>query len=50
MTSSAKHSFTEWSGPSVVVDNTLDRQFNVEDLDKVRVTNITYIRALEGFA
>jgi transposase InsO family protein len=36
--------------PSVVVDNTLDRQFDVEDPDKVWVTDITYIRTLEGFA
>lgn len=35
---------------SVVVDNTLDRQFDVEDPDKVWVTDITYIRTLEGFA
>jgi putative transposase len=36
--------------PSVVVDNTLDRQFDVEAPDKVWVTDITYIRTLEGFA
>ena len=36
--------------PSLVVDNTLDRQFDVEDSDKVWVTDITYIRTLEGFA
>ncbi|WEF25933.1 IS3 family transposase [Paracoccus sp. S3-43] len=36
--------------PSVVVDNTLDRQFNVEAPDKVWVTDITYIRTQEGFA
>ncbi len=36
--------------PAVVVDNTLDRQFNVEAPDKVWVTDITYIRTLEGFA
>ena len=35
---------------SVVVDNTLDRQFDVEEPDKVWVTDITYIRTLEGFA
>ena len=36
--------------PSVVVDNTLDRQFDVEVPDKAWVTDITYIRTLEGFA
>ncbi|AGT11696.1 transposase (plasmid) [Paracoccus aminophilus JCM 7686] len=35
--------------PSVVVDNTLDRQFDVEAPDRVWVTDITYIRTLEGF-
>ena len=34
----------------MVVDNTLDRQFDVESPDKVWVTDITYIRTLEGFA
>jgi putative transposase len=32
--------------PSVVVDNTLDRQFDVEAPDMVWVTDITYIRTL----
>ena len=36
--------------PSVIVDNTLDRRFDVEESDKVWVTDITYIRTLEGFA
>ena len=36
--------------PSVVVDNTLDRQFDVEAPDVARVTDITYIKTLEGFA
>ena len=36
--------------PSVIVDNTLDRQFDVAQSDKVWVTDITYIRTLEGFA
>lgn len=36
--------------PSVVVDNTLDRKFDVEAPDKVWVTDITYIRTQEGFA
>jgi len=36
--------------PSVVVNNTLARQFNVAAPDKVWVTDITYIRTLEGFA
>ena len=34
----------------MAVDNTLDRQFDVEDPDKVWVTDITYIRTLEGFS
>ena len=36
--------------PSVVVDNTLDRQFDVDAPDRVWVIDITYIRTLEGFA
>ena len=36
--------------PSVVVDNTLDRQFDVEAPDVAWVTDITYIKTLEGFA
>jgi hypothetical protein len=36
--------------PSVVIDNTLDRQFDVEAPDKAWVTDITYIRTNEGFA
>ena len=36
--------------PSLVVDNTLDRQFDVGAPDRVWVTDITYIRTLEGFA
>jgi putative transposase len=36
--------------PSVVIDNTLDRQFNVEAPDVAWVTDITYIKTLEGFA
>lgn len=36
--------------PSIVVDNTLDRQFDVEAPDRAWVTDITYIRTLEGFA
>lgn len=36
--------------PSVIVDNTLDRQFDVDVPDGVWVTDITYIRTLEGFA
>jgi putative transposase len=35
--------------PSVVVDNTLDRQFDVDAQDIAWVTDITYIRTLEGF-
>ncbi|MBN9671700.1 IS3 family transposase, partial [Roseibium aggregatum] len=36
--------------PAVVVDNSLNQQFNVEVPDRVWVTDITYIRTLEGFA
>ncbi|WP_375372142.1 MULTISPECIES: IS3 family transposase [Pseudooceanicola] len=36
--------------PSVVVDNTLDRQFDVATPDTAWVTDITYIRTQEGFA
>ena len=36
--------------PSLAVDNTLDRQFDVEAPDKAWVTDITYIRTHEGFA
>ena len=36
--------------PSLVVDNTLDRQFDVEAPDKAWVTDITYIRTHGGFA
>jgi len=36
--------------PSVVVDNTLNRQFDVVVPDKVWVTDITYIKTCEGFA
>lgn len=36
--------------PSIVVDNTLDRQFDVTAPDTVWVTDITYIKTTEGFA
>jgi putative transposase len=36
--------------PSVVVDNTLGRQFDVEAPNKVWVTDITYIKTHEGFS
>ena len=36
--------------PSLVVDNTPDRQFDVGAPDRVWVTDITYIRTQEGFA
>ncbi len=36
--------------PSVVVDNTLDRQFDVNAPDTVWVTDITYIKTCKGFA
>ena len=36
--------------PSLAVDNTLDRRFDAEAPDKTWVTDITYIRTVEGFA
>jgi putative transposase len=36
--------------PSLVVVNTLDQQFDVKAPDRIWVTDITYIRTLEGFA
>ena len=36
--------------PSVVVDNTLDRQFTVDAPDRAWVTDITYLRTHEDFA
>lgn len=36
--------------PSVAVDNTLDRQFDVAVPDTAWVTDITYIKTYEGFA
>ena len=36
--------------PSIVVDNTLDRQFDVAAPDTAWVTDITYIKTNEGFA
>ena len=36
--------------PSIVVDNTLDRRFNVTAPDTAWVTDITYIKTTEGFA
>lgn len=36
--------------PSIVVDNTLARQFDVDAADAVWVTDITYIKTYEGFA
>lgn len=36
--------------PSSAVDNTLDRQFDVAAPDRAWMTDITYIRTLEGFA
>ncbi len=35
--------------PSVAVDNTLDRQFDVDEPDRAWVSDITYIRTQEGF-
>ena len=36
--------------PSVAVDNKLARQFEVDEPDRVWVTDITYIKTSEGFA
>lgn len=36
--------------PSVAVDNTLDRQFDVAVPNTAWVTDITYIKTYEGFA
>ena len=36
--------------PSIAVDNTLARQFEVDTPDRVWVTDITYIKTSEGFA
>ncbi len=36
--------------PSIVIDNTLDRQFDVAAPDRAWVTDITYIRTNEGCA
>jgi len=36
--------------PSIVVDNTLDRQFDVDAANSVWVTDITYIKTHEGFS
>lgn len=34
----------------MVIDNTLNRQFDVKESDRLWVTNITYIRIYEGFS
>ena len=34
----------------MTIGNSLDRQFDVEEPDRVWVTDITYIRTVEGFA
>ena len=36
--------------PSVVVDNTLDRQFDVQAPNSAWVTDITYVKTHEGFS
>lgn len=46
-----KHRPGSYGGkPSLAVDNTLDRQFDVAAPDRAWVIDITYIRTLEGFA
>ena len=47
---SRPRSATNVGRPPVVVDNTLDRQFDVEAPDRVWVTDATCIRTLEGCA
>jgi putative transposase len=45
-----KHKPGTYGGkPSVVVDNSLNRQFDVATADRVWVSDITYIRTCEGF-
>ncbi len=45
-----KHQPGAYGGrPSMVIDNTPDRQFDVEIPDRAWVTDIAYIRTLEGF-
>ncbi len=46
-----KHRPGQYGGkPSVVVDNTLDRQFDVQDPNRFWVTDITYIKTTEGYS
>ena len=42
--------FAAAKGQTLAIDNTLDRQFDVAAPDRAWVTDITYIRTLEGFA
>ena len=45
-----RHSGKYGGKPSIVIDNTLDRRFDVDMPDKVWVTDITYIKTYEGFS
>ena len=46
-----KHRPGKYGGkPSVIINNTLDRQFNVSEPDRFWVTDITYIKTFEGFS
>jgi putative transposase len=45
-----RHYGTYGGKPSIAVDNTLNRQFNVTAPDTAWVTDITYIKTNEGFA
>jgi putative transposase len=45
-----RRSGTYGGKPSIVVDNTLDRRFDVTVPDTAWVTDITYIKTTEGFA
>lgn len=46
-----KHRPGKYGGkPSVVADNRLNRQFDVDAPDRFRVTDITYIKTCEGFS
>jgi putative transposase len=45
-----RRSGKDGSWPSIAIDNTLDRQFEVAHPDRVWVKDITYIKSYDGFA
>ena len=45
-----RHSGSSGGRPSAVAANTLDRQFDVPQANRAWVTDITYVRTMEGFA